>query len=198
MNLATELSPITRNKIKAGRRDFLNVDLMVYFGITHFVMGYVVFGFLRVICTNVSTLQEIDCGLPTDREVCTFVFAMKSSICHVVNSFVDVFCRPDQFSRSRYVDDNSCLLVSSLPSLFYTMTSHRDIYTYEMLRNYSTVPSRCRHRGGMVDPLCYTACSPPPADSPSNQILDHSVQNHPKTSQFSVMFCRPDQCSLYE
>jgi hypothetical protein len=64
-----------------------------------------------------------------------------------------VFCRPDQFSRSRYVDNNSCLLVSSLPSLFYTMTSHRDIYIYEMLRNDYTVPTRCRPRGGMVDPL---------------------------------------------
>jgi hypothetical protein len=27
-----------------------------------------------------------------------------------------VFCRPDQCSRNIYVDDNSCLLVSSLPS----------------------------------------------------------------------------------
>jgi hypothetical protein len=27
----------------------------------------------------------------------------------------DVFCRPDQFGRSSYVDKNSCLLVSSLP-----------------------------------------------------------------------------------
>jgi hypothetical protein len=42
-----------------------------------------------------------------------------------------LFCRPDQFSRSSYVDDNSCLLVSSLPSLFYTVSSHRDIYIYE-------------------------------------------------------------------
>jgi hypothetical protein len=38
-----------------------------------------------------------------------------------------LFCRPDQFSRSSFVDDNSCLLVNSLPSLFYTMSSHRDI-----------------------------------------------------------------------
>jgi hypothetical protein len=41
---------------------------------------------------------------------------------------VNVFCSPDQFSRSSYVDYNSCLLVSSLPSLFYTMSSHPDIY----------------------------------------------------------------------
>jgi hypothetical protein len=42
-----------------------------------------------------------------------------------------VFCRPDQCSRNSYVDDNSCLLVSSLSSLFFMMTSHREIYLYE-------------------------------------------------------------------
>jgi hypothetical protein len=50
-----------------------------------------------------------------------------------------VFCRPDQFSLTSYVDDYNCWLVSSLPcwlvsslpSLFYTMTSHRDIYIYK-------------------------------------------------------------------
>jgi hypothetical protein len=41
---------------------------------------------------------------------------------------VRLFCRPDQFSRSSYVDDNSFWLVSSLPSSLYTMSSHRDIY----------------------------------------------------------------------
>jgi hypothetical protein len=49
-------------------------------------------------------------------------------------------------------------LVSSLPSLFDTMTSHRDIYIYEMLRNDYAVPTRCRHRGGMIDPLGCKAC----------------------------------------
>jgi hypothetical protein len=39
-----------------------------------------------------------------------------------------LFCRPDQFSRNSYVNDNNCLLVSSLSSLFYMMSSHRDIY----------------------------------------------------------------------
>jgi hypothetical protein len=40
-----------------------------------------------------------------------------------------VFCRPEQRSPTNsYVDDNICWLVSSLPSLFYTMSSHRDIY----------------------------------------------------------------------
>jgi hypothetical protein len=33
-------------------------------------------------------------------------------------AIIHVFCRPDQFSRNSYVDDNGCLLVSSLPSLF--------------------------------------------------------------------------------
>jgi hypothetical protein len=42
-----------------------------------------------------------------------------------------VFCPPDQFSRDSYVDDNSCLLVSSLHLYFYTMISHRDIYIYK-------------------------------------------------------------------
>jgi hypothetical protein len=76
----------------------------------------------------------------------------------VSRSFSLVFCRPDQFSRRSYVDDNSCLFVSSLPFLFYTMSSHRDIYVYEILRNDYTVPTRCRNRGGMVVPLGCKAC----------------------------------------
>jgi hypothetical protein len=69
-----------------------------------------------------------------------------------------LFCRPDQCSRSSNVGDDSCLLVSSLPPLFYTMTSRRDIHIYKMLKNDYTVPTRCRHRSGMVDPLGYKAC----------------------------------------
>jgi hypothetical protein len=42
-----------------------------------------------------------------------------------------VFCRPDQFSRNRYVDDNICLFVRCLPPSFYTMSSHGDNYTYQ-------------------------------------------------------------------
>jgi hypothetical protein len=42
-----------------------------------------------------------------------------------------LFCRPNQCSLTCYVDDNSCWLVSSLPLYVYTMTSHRDIYTYK-------------------------------------------------------------------
>jgi hypothetical protein len=45
-----------------------------------------------------------------------------------IKVFLDMFCRPDQFSLTSFVDDNSCWLVSSMPSLFYTMSSHRDIY----------------------------------------------------------------------
>jgi hypothetical protein len=70
-----------------------------------------------------------------------------------------LFYRPDQRSLTNsYVDDISCLLVSSFPSLFYTMPSHRDIFIYEMLRNDYTVPTRYRHRRGMIDPLGCKAC----------------------------------------
>jgi hypothetical protein len=69
-----------------------------------------------------------------------------------------LFCRPNQCSRCSNVDDKSCLLLSNLPSLFYTMTSHQDIYIYEMLRNDYAVPTRCRHRGGMVYSLGCKAC----------------------------------------
>jgi hypothetical protein len=40
-----------------------------------------------------------------------------------------VICRPDQFCRYSYVDDSRCLLVSSLPLLFYTISSHHT-FTY--------------------------------------------------------------------
>jgi hypothetical protein len=75
-----------------------------------------------------------------------------------IGSDCSVSCRPDQFSRSSYVDDNRCFIVSSLRPLFYSMSSHRDIYIYEMLRNDYTVRTRCRHRGGMVVPLVCKAC----------------------------------------
>jgi hypothetical protein len=35
---------------------------------------------------------------------------------------------PGPMSRNIYVDDNSCLLKSSLPLIFYTMSSNREIY----------------------------------------------------------------------
>jgi hypothetical protein len=80
------------------------------------------------------------------------------------------------------------LLVSSLPSLFV----HDDFASRHlhitMSRDDYTLPTRCRHRGGIVDPLGCKACRAiRQLISPSNQILDHSIQNHPKTSQFSVI-----------
>jgi hypothetical protein len=48
-----------------------------------------------------------------------------------------------------------------------------------------TAPTQCRHRGGIVYPLgckAYRAIRQP--ISPSNQILDHSIQNHPKPVSF--------------
>jgi hypothetical protein len=60
------------------------------------------------------------CGAPTQAYLLTVVYHLQG-----------LFCRPDQLSHNSYVDDNSSLLVSSLPSLFYTMSSHRDIYIYE-------------------------------------------------------------------
>jgi hypothetical protein len=64
------------------------------------------------------------------------------------------------------------------------MSSPLDIYIYEMSRNDYTVPTRCRHRGGMVDTLGCKAEGHQLADQPSNQILDYSVQNHPKPVSF--------------
>jgi hypothetical protein len=47
------------------------------------------------------------------------------------------------------------------------------------------VPTRCRHRGGIVVPLGCKACRAiRHLISPSNQILDHSIQNHPKPVSF--------------
>jgi hypothetical protein len=43
------------------------------------------------------------------------------------------------------------------------------------------VPTRCRYRGGIVDSIGCKACRAIRQPiSPSNQILDHSIQNHPK------------------
>jgi hypothetical protein len=99
-----------------------------------------------------------------------------------------MFCRPNQFSRSSYVDDNSCLLVSSLPSLFNSMTSHRDIYIYEMLRNDFTVPTRCRHRGGIVDPLGCKACRAirQPISHQINYLITRSTIIHKLVSFLSL------------
>jgi hypothetical protein len=54
-----------------------------------------------------------------------------------------------------------------------------------MLRNDYTVPTRCRHRGGIVDPLGCKACRAIRQPiSPSSHILDHSIQNHPQPVSF--------------
>jgi hypothetical protein len=54
-----------------------------------------------------------------------------------------------------------------------------------MLRNDYTVPTRCRHRGGIVDPAGYTACRAIRQPiSPSTPVQDHSIQNHPKPVSF--------------
>jgi hypothetical protein len=54
-----------------------------------------------------------------------------------------------------------------------------------MLRNDYTVPKRCRHRGGIVDPLgCKASRAIRQPIGSSNQILDHSIQNHPKPVSF--------------
>jgi hypothetical protein len=96
-----------------------------------------------------------------------------------------LFCRPDQFSRSSYADDNSCL-ISEWPAfcILHDVFASRHLHI-TMLRNDYTMPTRCRHRGGVVDPLGCTACRTIRQPiSPSNQILDHSIQNHPKPVSF--------------
>jgi hypothetical protein len=57
-----------------------------------------------------------------------------------------------------------------------------------MLRNNYTVQTRCRHRGGIVDPAGYTACRPPtPADQPIQSHTGSLDPKSSKTSQFSVI-----------
>jgi hypothetical protein len=75
--------------------------------------------------------------------------------------------------------------VSSLPSLFlHNVFASRHLHI-QVSRNDSTVPTRCRHRSGIVDPAGYTACRAlRQTTSPSNQILDPKSS---KTSQFSVI-----------
>jgi hypothetical protein len=79
--------------------------------------------------------------------------------------------------------------VSSLPLYF----SHDDFASrhlhIQLLRNDYTVPTRCRRRGGIVDPLGCKACRAIRQPiSPSNQIQDHSIQNHPKPVSFIGRF----------
>jgi hypothetical protein len=77
------------------------------------------------------------------------------------------------------------LLVSSLPlSFLHDDFASRHLHI-QLFRNDYTVPTRCRHRGGIVDPLGCKACRDIRQPiSPSNQIQDHAIQNHPKTVSF--------------
>jgi hypothetical protein len=69
-----------------------------------------------------------------------------------------VFCRPDQCRRTSYVVDNSCLISEQLASLFlHDDFASRHLHI-QMLRNDYTVPTRCRHRGKIVDALGCQAC----------------------------------------
>jgi hypothetical protein len=56
-----------------------------------------------------------------------------------------------------------------------------------MLRNDYTVPTRCRHRGGIVDPPCQTACRAlrQPIRHPIKYLITRS--NRIQTSQFAVI-----------
>jgi hypothetical protein len=63
--------------------------------------------------------------------------------------------------------------------------SHTDS-TYTNVKEFLHSATRCRHQGEKSDPpppsMLHGLCGAPPADQSSNQILDHSVQNHPKTA----------------
>jgi hypothetical protein len=75
--------------------------------------------------------------------------------------------------------------VSSLPLLFFNDDFASRHLHIQMLRNDYTVPTRCRHRGGIVDPLGCKACTAIRQPiSPSTPVQDHSIQNIPKTVSF--------------
>jgi hypothetical protein len=76
-------------------------------------------------------------------------------------------------------------LVSSLPLLFlHDDFASRHLHI-QLLRNDYTVPTRCRHRGGMVDPLgCKASRAIRQPISPSTPVQDRSIQNHPKPVSF--------------
>jgi hypothetical protein len=97
-----------------------------------------------------------------------------------------LFCRPDQSSLTNsYVDDNSCLIGEELAFfILHDDFSSRHLHI-QLLRNDYTVPTRCRHRGRIVDPLgCKALRALRQPISPSNQIQDDSIQNHPKPVSF--------------
>jgi hypothetical protein len=99
-----------------------------------------------------------------------------------------LFCRPDQFSRNSYVDNNSCLISEWLSFFILNDVSASRHLHISMLRNDYTVPTRCRYRGGIVDPLGCKACR---AIRQPNQPIQSDTGSldpkSPKTSQFSVI-----------
>jgi hypothetical protein len=78
--------------------------------------------------------------------------------------------------------------VSSLPSLFlHDDFASRHLHI-QLLRNDYTVPTRCRHRSGIVDPLGCKACRA--IRQPNQPIQSDTGSLDPKsskTSQFSVI-----------
>jgi hypothetical protein len=75
------------------------------------------------------------------------------------------------------------VIASINPELLENLIDMEEIHI-QMLRNYYTVPTRCRHRGGIVALGCKACRAIRQPISPSNQTLDHSIQNHPKPVSF--------------
>jgi hypothetical protein len=79
-------------------------------------------------------------------------------------------------------------LVSSLPLLFlHDVFASRHLHIH-LLRNDYTVPTRCRHCGGIVDPPRLQGLSGhPPADQPIHSGTGSLNPKYSKSSQFSVI-----------
>jgi hypothetical protein len=68
-------------------------------------------------------MDSMTLALPDpDKSICVLTNASDRFYACLVTQIDEkhVLPPPDQFSRNSYVADNSCLLVSGLPSLFYT------------------------------------------------------------------------------
>jgi hypothetical protein len=104
----------------------------------------------------------------------------------LIKVLVPVFCRRTNVVLRIVMSTITVVsLVSSLPPLFlHDDFASRHLHI-QLLRNDYTVPTRCRHRGGIVDPLGCKACRAIRQPiSPSTQIQDRSIQNHPKPVSF--------------
>jgi hypothetical protein len=106
----------------------------------------------------------------------------------VLQRQLKLFCRPDQCSLTNsYVDNNICLI-----SEYLTFFIFRDVFAWRhlhirMLRNDYTVPTRCRRRGGIVDPPMRQGLQGhPPADQTSKS---NTLSLGPKSSKTSQFFC---------